>query len=80
MENNLTIIEEVITTITGIMPDKLRNQTIDAYRQTLRKKYGCDFEVVTRSPLVGRCYALRDRIISHNKIEYLLKKAIKRHL
>ena len=78
MDNNLTLIEKVVTSITGIMPDKLRNQTIDTYRQTLRKQYGSDFEVVTRSPLVGRCYALKDRIISHNKIEYLLKRAIRR--
>jgi KaiC/GvpD/RAD55 family RecA-like ATPase len=70
------IIERAVERATGVEVESLRQMPIDERRRLVEQKAGRPLRIVSRFRLIGRGNIMRDRLISHEEVEAVLRRAL----
>lgn len=68
--------EDAVERATGLSVDELRAVPVDERREQLERERGAPLRFRSRFPFVGRGNVLRDRAVSHGKVEQDFRRAV----
>ena len=70
--------ERAVECATGRSIESIRSTPLDDQRAEIERERGRPLDFVSRFPLIGRGFILRDRLVSHREAEAMFKSALRR--
>lgn len=72
-----SVLERAVERATGENVDVLRARPISDTRRIAEQRRGRPFQIISRFPFIGRGNVMRDRILSHERVEAELDRALR---